>query len=124
MSSTRVYFLGVRTRGSPSHTAFPTWLRAIGWSASLVGVDMALASRCARHEAFLARMTNDEYCAGAQITSHKVRVFECLADKLDRLDPDARALGEVGAISVAGGVLTGFSPDMLALADELNRMLM
>lgn len=123
MSAARIYFLGVRTRGSASHKAFPAWMRAIGWSASLVGVDMALNSSCAGYGEFLARMKEDEYCAGAQITSHKVGVFECLADQLDSLDPDARSLGEVGAVSVAAGALTGFSPDMLALADELTRLL-
>jgi shikimate 5-dehydrogenase len=123
MNAARVYFLGVRTRGSASHKAFPAWMRAIDWSASLVGVDMALNSDCAGYGEFLARMKNDEYCAGAQITSHKVGVFECLSDELDRLDPDARSLGEVGAISMAAGTLTGFSPDMLALTDELTRML-
>ncbi len=124
MAAARVYFLGVRTRGSASHRAFPAWMKAIGWSASLIGVDMPLHSDCPRYADFLARMKNDERCAGAQVTSHKIRVFECLADGFDFLDPDACSLGEVGAVAIAAGTLTGFSPDMMALAGELSRMLL
>jgi shikimate 5-dehydrogenase len=123
MSSDHVYFLGVRTDGSASHKAFPAWMKAIDWSATLIGVDIPLNSDCVRYSKFLDRMRNDPHCAGAQVTSHKVRVFECLADDLDNVDNDARSLGEVGAISVSGGTLTGFSPDMMALSRELTHFL-
>src|SRR3984957_14182065 len=123
MSPDHVYFLGVRTGGSASHKAFPAWMQAIDWSATLIGVDIPLNSDCVRYSKFLYRMKNDPHCAGAQVTSHKVRVFECLADDLDSVDDDARSLGEVGALSLSRGELTGFSPDMIALSSELTQML-
>jgi shikimate dehydrogenase len=119
----RVYFLGVRTVGSASHRAFPAWVQAIGWSASLVGIDIPLDSPCPRYREFVKRMRNDGACAGAQVTSHKVRIFDCLAEELDILDSDTHFLGEVGAISTARGKLSGFSPDMLAVGEELSRLL-
>jgi shikimate 5-dehydrogenase len=123
MHMSRVYFLGVNTAGSAAHKMFPYWIHSIGRQASLVGVDLMLESSCESYQKFLKSIRLDERCLGAQITSHKVRVYDCAGSELDEVDRDARNLGEIGAIAVSEGRLTGFSPDMLALSGELSVML-
>ena len=123
MDTPRVYFLGIRNVGSAAHRMFPGWMSAIGRPALLVGVDLPNKSPCGEYRDFLKSMRDDEYCLGAQVTSHKVSVYDCVGAELDGLDPDVRALGEVGAISVTDNTMIGFSPDMLALQDELSVML-
>lgn len=123
MDRPNVYFLGIRTAGSAAHKAFPVWTDAMGWDATLVGVDIPRDSACATYHDFLAMMKADRLCVGTQVTAHKVRVHDCLAAELAECDPDVQLLGEVGAIATTGRGFAGFSPDMLALGAELSAML-
>lgn len=123
MSVSSVYFLGLTTRSSAAHRVFPGWVKAIDWAAVLVGVDVPPQSGRDRYVDFLKHMRCDPFCSGAQVTSHKVRLYDLVADEFEELDPDVIALGEVGGISVRGNKLAAFSPDMLALGDELETIL-
>ncbi len=123
MDRPNVYFLGLATEKSASRRIFPAWAEAIGWSASLVGVDLPQETDCDGYRTFLAQLKGDKLCAGAQVTVHKVGLYRCLAADFDDLDDDARSLGEVGGISVRQEVLAAFSPDMLALSGELEEIL-
>ena len=116
MDAARVYFLGISTSGSAARRAFPAWAKALDWSAELRTINIPQHSACEKYVQFVRRLREEESSAGAQVTSHKLRLYDCLSKELDSIDADADSLGEIGAIATFGGKMVGFSPDMPALA--------
>lgn len=119
-----LYFIGRSTAGSLAPRVVKSWLALAGASAALRLVDLPLEASRSDYERVFAAFRSDPDFAGAQITGHKTGMYR-ERSFLDRISSEAAASREIGGIRVDGttGGLVGFSPDMLALPDQLAELL-
>lgn len=116
-------FVGVSTGQSSIMRVFPVWARILGLpTARLVGHDVPLGAQDEQYRDLVKRLRDDDTCAGALITTHKVRVYEAAADLFDELDEFASLCGEISSVSKRAGRLIGHAKDPLTVGLSLEEI--
>jgi shikimate dehydrogenase len=117
-------FVGVSTGESSIRRVFPRWAEVLGLpAAELVGYDLPPGAEHARYREVVARIRDDENCAGALITTHKIGVFQAAQDMFDELDEFAALCGEISSLSKRDGKVIGHAKDPLTAGLSLEEFL-
>jgi shikimate dehydrogenase len=118
-----IFFVGVSTASSQIMRVFPDWAEALGVSARIVGMDLAIGSPPESYRAVVERIAGEERACGALITSHKAALFEHARQLFDQLDGYAELCREVSCISRRAGSLVGLAKDPITARLALQDML-
>jgi shikimate 5-dehydrogenase len=117
-------FVGVSTGESSIRRVFPRWADVLGLpAAELVGYDLPPGADPAQYREVVARIRDDERCAGALITTHKIGVFRAAQDMFDELDEFAALCGEISSLSKRDGKVIGHAKDPLTAGLSLEEFL-
>lgn len=117
-------FVGVSTGRSAIRKVFPAWARILGLpAAELVGYDLPPGAEPARYREVVARIRDDDGCAGALITTHKIGVYRAARDLFDELDEFAEKCGEISSLSKRDGKLVGHAKDPVTAGLALEEFL-
>lgn len=117
-------FVGVTTGQSSIRRVFPAWARVLGLpAAELVGYDLPPGAEPQRYREVVAAIRDDERCAGALITTHKIGVFQAARDMLDGVDEFAEVCGEISSLSKRDGRLIGHAKDPITAGMSLEEFL-
>lgn len=129
MAERHMRFVGVTTGSSSIMTVFPRWSQALGLDAALVGVDLPLDAPAERYRAAVRDMRDDETCAGALVTTHKIALHDAAHDLFDELDEFARRTGEISSVALrpdgpgGGRTVHGAAKDPLTAGLALEEVL-
>lgn len=116
-------FVGVSTGQSSIRRVYPAWARILGLPTErLVGHDVPLGAGDEEYRALVKRLRDDESCAGALVTTHKVGVYRAAADLFDELDTFASLCGEISSVSKRDGRLVGHAKDPLTVGLSLEEI--
>lgn len=117
-------FVGVSTGGSSIQRVFPAWARVLGLPAArLVGYDLPPGAQPHRYREVIARIADDDGCAGALITTHKIAVYRAARDMFDQVDEFAERCGEISSVSKRDGRLIGHAKDPITAGLALEEFL-
>lgn len=117
-------FVGVSTGQSSIRRVYPAWARILDLPTErLVGHDVPLGAPDDEYRALVKRLRDDESCAGALVTTHKVGVYRAAADLFDDLDTFASLCGEISSVSKRAGRLVGHAKDPLTVGLSLEEIL-
>jgi shikimate dehydrogenase len=97
-------FIGISTAGSSIHAAFPVWAPLLAPGAVLRGVDLPETADPAEFRRLAIAMRDNPLVRGAVITSHKLRMYDAIADLIDHADPVATITHELNAIDTRNGI--------------------
>lgn len=117
-----VVFVGVSTRQSLVHSAWPAWQAVLGTSCGLRGIDLGLDCDDAAYVELLERLRQDERVAGAVVTAHKARIFAAGRACFSHLDPASLTCREVNAIRRSSGGLWGWARDPVSVGRVVDRI--
>ncbi|MQA80148.1 MAG: shikimate dehydrogenase [Streptosporangiales bacterium] len=116
-------FVGVSTGQSSIRRVYPAWARILGLPTErLVGHDVPLGARDEEYRELVKWLRDDETCAGALVTTHKVGVYQAAADLFDDLDTFASLCGEISSVSKRDGRLVGHAKDPLTVGLSLEEI--
>jgi hypothetical protein len=119
-----MYFIGVHTETSMIMRVFPRWTGALELGdCQLVGIDLALHDDPQRYRQVVRFIKEDPLSVGALVTTHKIDLLHAARDLFDELDELAALMGEVSAISKAGGKLVGTAKDPVTAGRALEAFL-
>ena len=119
-----MYFIGVHTETSMIMRVFPRWAGALELGdCQLVGIDLALHDDPQRYRQVVRFIKEDPLSVGALVTTHKIDLLHAARDLFDELDELAELMGEVSAISKAGGKLVGTAKDPVTAGRALETFL-
>jgi shikimate dehydrogenase len=104
------------------HKTFPLWSRVLGVAAEIVGVDVPLGSGREEYRRVVERIRDDDACAGAVVTSHKLALYAAACDMFTTLDMHARDCGEINAIRRDAAGLSGFARDPVSVGRVVDRI--
>lgn len=117
-------FVGVSTGRSSIQRVFPAWANVLGLPAArLVGYDLPPGAEPHRYREVIARIRDDDECAGALITTHKIAVYRAARDMFDRVDEFAERCGEISSVSKRDGRLIGHAKDPITAGLALEEFL-
>jgi len=118
-------FIGVSTGSSSILPVFPLWAERLGLEgATIVGHDLPLGATRAAYRATVRGLRDDDTCAGALITTHKVALFEAARDLFADVGASADLCGECSCLSKREGAgLVATAKDPLAAAQAIGRFL-
>lgn len=117
-------FVGVSTSKSSVQQVFPSWTRLLGLhGARLVGHDLPPGAPPRQYRDVIARLRDDDTCAGGLITTHKIGVYRAAADMFDVLDDFASLCGEISSVSKRDGRLIGHAKDPITAGLSLEEFL-
>lgn len=98
-----VYFIGVTTGQSSIMQVFPRWAAELGLNAEIKGIDLPLHAPKEQYRAVVEHIKTDSFVLGAQITSHKIDLYNAASDMFDYIGPLAKTLNEVSVLSKKDG---------------------
>lgn len=107
----RMCFIGVDTSGSQIRRIFPSWARALGLVAELVGRDIPLGATPDAFRETIDALRTDPLARGALVTTHKVSIYQHAGDRFAQLDRWSELCGEVSCIAKRNGRLLGWAKD-------------
>jgi shikimate 5-dehydrogenase len=117
-------FVGVSTGQSSIRRVFPRWAALLGLPAvELVGHDLPPGAEPARYREVVAKIRDDDRCAGALVTTHKIGVFQAARDLFGELDEFAALCGEISSVSKRDGKLVGHAKDPVTAGLSLEEFL-